>query len=144
MARQARGLECLQAIRNPQIMATYDSSKSTCSSQRAADPDSSGNIYHYWNSDHMDFSEPLLNPIAHYSISFLPKPTIPKPRSADQLPGPESLQPPLCLGAPFHLAEPVLHQTVRVNLDTPNLRFHDLAIQTQTGFGSRSGMVISF
>jgi len=141
MAHQPRGLECLQAIRNPRIMATYDSSKSTCSSQRDVDPNSSGNIYHYWNSDHMGSSEPILNPIADYSIYFQPKPTIPKPRPPDQSAESQSLQPQLCLGAPFHLAEPVLRQTVRVNLDTPNLRFQDLAIQTQPGSNFGTGVV---
>jgi hypothetical protein len=125
MNRGYQVLECLEPFHSPAYMGRFDAPKSPCGSVRRF-PNKPANLdvaYGWAPPTNENFSDPGLNPVVEYQVSFNPVSRIPDASGTSAVGYRVAT---LCPGAEIRLARPVFKRHFRIQLELPAVRLQDL------------------
>ena len=118
-------LECLNAFREPEFIATVDMRNSPCPKEDDIGDSSSGAISHAWQSQNSDaFPFYGYSPIVNNRIFFRNVSLADDPERTTRLKIPTAL---FCAGTDIRLSKPMHTRKWRIKLEIPNVRLQDLA-----------------
>jgi hypothetical protein len=119
-------LECLNAFREPEFIATVDMRNSPCPKEENTGEASSEAISHAWRSQNSsDFPFYGYSPVVSDTIFFRSAILVDDPESTRKLRGITTAL--FCPGTDIRVSKPVLARRWRIKLEIPNVRLQDLA-----------------